>query len=357
MNIYVRILFGYGYLVALLVTVAAGAALGFHQLSEKFGQAMIGNAQRAQAATAMLKALDHHDQAVRALIRGESSRQALTVAQLAFESALEGVMLSPSTEFSHTAQASSLEIRERFSRYRTACEAWLSTPGSLAFDQRMWDDFTALKHQVHNLMEANYQAEVKIDEALQQAALRRALLYGFLVTVALLSLGYLSRALRSTLDRLTELADLAQALARGERHRRAAVGRSDELGQIARQLNAALDNQLAAEGEMRGRLAQERQLTLALLAKATQPGAVFSLVGDPVASTLTAQDNQQAQAALREFFVDQEVLSRAAASGPATAKAEPWRKVRENGVTVTLESLAAPGGCPIGWWATVTRVS
>jgi hypothetical protein len=119
-------------------------------------------------------------------------------------------------------------------------------------------------------------------------------LLGVLVTVALLSLGPLSRSLqRDVLGRLSEVGSVTEAIASGDRRRRVRDFYQDELGQVARQLNAALDRQQELESQMLGRLLEQRRVLVGLMKQWPMPAALIGIDGEPVASTLSEVDEAE----------------------------------------------------------------
>jgi methyl-accepting chemotaxis protein len=184
-------------------------------------------------------------------------------------------------------------------------------------------------------MEANQRA--------QRAARRQAGLHGLLVVIALLSLAFLSQALgRGLLARLAELASVVRAIAAGDTARRTVPGDGDELGVVARQINAMLDKVQQVESELAGRLQQDRQLLVALLRQLPHPAALLSLSGLLVASTLEARD--------------QEAVETAVAGLDGLAMRTHGRVIERTagGREVTLRLLEASGERPVGWLAMVT---
>jgi HAMP domain-containing protein len=107
------------------------------------------------------------------------------------------------------------------------------------------------------------------------------------VVVALVSFAWLSRVLRRRLlDRLADLKAIAQAMAAGDRDRRADATRADELGLLAEQLNELLDRQAEIDGRMEARLAGVTDVTIGLLASLEEPAALLASDGRFVASTI-----------------------------------------------------------------------
>jgi HAMP domain-containing protein len=334
MNLYVRILLGYGYLVALLVLGAAGAALGFHQLDADLGRVLSDSAESVRAASRMLAALDRQEAALRAhFLGGEGKGQELRNADAVFQRALE------------EAGDATREVGVRFEAFRGARDRLLAEPPEHPlelYESRLFPRLRELREEVFALLESNYRTVISTDETTRRTARRRAILLALLVTVALLSLGFLSRALRrDLLDRLAELADVARGIAAGDRRRRATVGRDDELGAVARLLNVALDTEQATAREMRGRLAGERQLLLALLATHPEPAAVLTLAGNLVASTFGDEVEDEA---LRSAGA--ELRSRRPKSG--SVPTEPVSLPTDPG-NLQAHPLVAPGDRFVGW--------
>jgi methyl-accepting chemotaxis protein len=134
--------------------------------------------------------------------------------------------------------------------------------------------------------------------------LRRGRVVPVMAVMLIGRIGPLSLALllgRSVLDRLSELASVAAAIATGDRQRRATSTHHDELGSVGEQLNAVLDRLAEMEGSTAGRLNQERQLTLALLDELSAPAAIVSLTGAVVASRLSVELTRQVEAAARRL--------------------------------------------------------
>lgn len=288
MNLRVRILLSYGYLFALLLVSATGAALGFQKLGQAIGQVLAENFSSVQAAKTMLESLERQESALRSLWSGEeAARDGLAAAQKQFtaglEQAKESVRLEAEKGIVATIEASYAEIAIDPAQPAPV----LPGPLLLSYERKTFPDFNKVRQQIFELIEINHGEMVKADDYAQRSALRNAIIHALLVTVALFSLGFLTREMqRLVLDRIDELKAVAQGIAAGQRRRRASVVRQDELGLVAQQLNAALDNQEEVEAEMQGRLAQQRQLLLALLAARGRPSALFSFSGELIASTL-----------------------------------------------------------------------
>jgi len=345
MNLRTRILIGYGYLVTLLVISAAGAALGFHQLGSNIGVVLEENFESVRASMAMLEALERQDSALLArLLQDSAAAGLLAESESSFRAALaraqSNVTIANEREILN-------DIEERFTAYCAARDRLLGSPPERplqAYDAETFPAFEAVKSRVFDLLDVNHQAMVEADRAAQRTATRRAALLGLLVTLAVLSMGLLSRGLaRHLFARLDELKTVAQAIARGDHTRRAAVERTDELGLVAEQLNAALDRQQELRRTMEGRLGRQRQWLLGLLGAWAERAALVSLDGEIMASTLGSLDTAavaEAAARLREEVRD-------AGSGPRDVTLE----ARDRNIGFRL--LLADGTRPSAWLATL----
>jgi HAMP domain-containing protein len=168
---------------------------------------------------------------------------------------------------------------------------------------------------------------------------------GFLVTLALLSFVFLSRALqRDVLSRLENLRrGLAMVMA-GDLQRRLAEDGSDELTGIARHFNALLDYYQKIEARGRGRLAMERRLVLALLAICGEGAVLYDLKGDRLAGGKAAGGKPDP---LREWITGpgREAIERSTA-GDAPSVAE---RVESGGGEAVEATLLTAGEQPVAW--------
>lgn len=207
-----------------------------------------------------------------------------------------------------------------------------------------------LFHQQHELLNQTSAlvatdaaaATEKLDVAIH-ASQRYASIYAALLMLVLITVAFLSRQLRRGLvDRLVATAAVAQAVADGDRTRRANSGPDDELGIIGRQLNALLDKEQALHGEMDGRLCQQRQLLLGMLNQWPKKVGLFTIYGDLAVSTLDEAVREELDAAEIPF-----------PSPPAQASEDkPFNpKVGEHELHCRL--LRVEGRRPVGWLAEV----
>lgn len=342
MNLHTRILLGYGYLVTLLLISAVGAALGFHQLGSNLGTVLSENFESVRSSMLMLEALERQDSAVLgSLFEEDDSRELLEKSEASFLEALaqagSNVTLPQEGDLVR-------EIGRSFEDYRRARDRLLQDRPERplrAYETETYPRFEIVKRKVLALLDANHAAMVEADRGAQREATVRAVLHGLLVVVALLSLSFLSRAMRRNIfARLADFRAVAEAIAAGDHRRRAAVDAQDELGVIARQLNVILDEHQQLENVMQGRLNVQRQLVLGLLRARDRRAAVLSRDGQVVASTLDEPDTR--------------AVAEAAARLPEPDAAAPSLTREAAGArSVTFSPLATPAGRPVGWLATV----
>jgi methyl-accepting chemotaxis protein len=346
MSLRARILLGYWYLVALLVVSAVAAALGFHRLGSNIGTVLEDNFDSVRSSMLMLDALERQDSAVLALLLGDQRSGALLDdAEQTFARAVRAAR----NNVTIPEEAPVLdEIERRYVRYAEARTRLLQEVRDRplqAYEEEAFPRFMEVKDTVFGLLDLNHRAMIEADKRAQRTARLRALGHGSLVLVALLSLVFLSQALgRSVLDRLSDLASVAAAIATGDRLRRATAIPRDELGSVAEQLNAVLDRLAEMEGSAAGRLNQERLLTLALLNELPMSAAIVSLAGAVVASSLSAGRTREVEAAARR-------LPRLEVHQPE----ESTVTVEDVGVSFRL--LRASGVRAIGWLAVETNAN
>jgi HAMP domain-containing protein len=288
MRLATRILLGYWYLVILMVITAAGAALGFHHLGSNIGRVLTDNVESVRASTAMIESLERQDSAVLARLLGKDGAGSDLVAS---EAAFREALARARTNITIDDEAAVIDDIERlFAAFARSRDQLIETSPErplLAYDEQTFPRFEAVKERVLDLLEMNHQAMVEADRAAQATAARRAVTLAMVVLLALFSLAFLSRALnRALLERLQELAEVAAAIAGGSFDRRAAAERSDELGAVARQLNAVLDRQQQSQALTESRVSMYRELVVALLGSLSEPAAVMGFDGRLLASSL-----------------------------------------------------------------------
>lgn len=301
-----KLLLGYGYLVGLLLLAAGSAMLGFLTLSEGIDVVLENNYRSIRAAMDMVEALERQDSATLAALLDEPGREALEPFEAAFATAME-------TARGNVTEQGEPEILDTVARqyatYRAARDELVRERPErplAEYRRRVLPQFAALKHSVLELLEVNQEAMVGAERRARESATRNGSWLGFVVALALVSLVVLSRGLqRRILGRLAALRRGMATLAEGDTSRRLAVAGNDELDQIAERVNHLLDRLQAVEGELRGKVGRQRQLTLGLLGLLGEGAALFSLQGALLGGDL--QGGREAGARLGEWIRQREL--------------------------------------------------
>lgn len=169
-----------------------------------------------------------------------------------------------------------------------------------------------------------------------------------LVGLALISFVFLTRALQSRLlDRLAEIRQVASAVRSGNSHRRVSVQMHDELGDVGRQLNEALDRYTELQRHVDGRLSEMKQDILGLFDAFEVRGAFFNLDGSLVASTLTAEGDDLPDP-LEGCIVE---AGRDLVDARGNARDGTAQVTAPDGTEVTVELVYARGQRLVGWLA------
>jgi methyl-accepting chemotaxis protein len=343
MKLGTRLQLGYWYLVGLLVVFATSAALSFLSLGRSIGTVLDENSESVRASMTMLDALEQERGALLSWLLGDAGAPAVLETS---ERSFLGAIAEARDNIAASGEAEAIaRIDSGYAEFRVARDRIFgpaSEQALLVYQQEALPRFMALKRSVVDLHDLNYRAMMEANQRAQRAARRQAGLHGLLVVIALLSLAFLSQALgRGLLARLAELASVVRAIAAGDTARRTVPGDGDELGVVARQINAMLDKVQQVESELAGRLQQDRQLLVALLRQLPHPAALLSLSGLLVASTLEAGD--------------QEAVETAVAALDGLALLTRGREIERTagGREIRLRLLEANGERPVGWLATV----
>lgn len=346
MNLHTRLLLSYGYLVALVLIGAAGAALGFFALGNRIGEVLDDNFKSVRASMDMLEALERQDSAVlTALLDFDHPRDDVESSERAFLAALEQARGNV-TESDETPVLE--DIAHRFNQYRLARDRLLASRLDRPltnYESECYPQFESVKKGVRWLLELNHQAMLGADRQAQNTAASRAVGYAALTALALVSLGWLSRSLRVNLiSRLDELRSVSQAIARGDSRRRASEPQADELGVVARAVNGLLDAHEELMGQSQARETRLRELLLGRLEVEDGPAALVALGGEIVASTFAdAQTRAVTSAATelrREFPDDLETAG------------VMEREVPGEGRSYRFRLMTVGGKRAVGWWVT-----
>jgi hypothetical protein len=338
MNLHLRVLIGYYTLVGLLLFCAVGAGLSFNHLGDSLAVNLAERPREAQATLALLARLDHHDAVLRRALAGDlDARSGLAKgwAELASTARATGEPAVDATDAER-------DLRWALAHYQQVGEELLAGPVPPPDETRLAEAFRALKAQFYRSLEENLRATVEREGDVEIRARRYATIYATVLALILIVVAFLSRQLRrGLLDRLVATAAVAQAVADGDRTRRANDGPDDELGVISHQLNALLDTELALHAEMEGRLCQQRQLLLGVLQSWPKKVAVFTIYGDLAVTTLGEEERDRMVAAEIDF---------PAAASPADDR--PFTaQVGQRELRFRL--LRVDGRRPVGWLAEV----
>lgn len=349
MTLRTRLLLGYGYLTALLLITAVVSALGLQRFGRGLDRVLAENVTSMQAAMDMLDALERQSAATFALLLGDAeAKTSLGAADADFAAALDTAVEHAFAAGEDDLVAALRQDNEALRRARDRLIAAAPARPMADYHREVEPPLRAVKQRVLELLAKNTESMHQADRRARKEAQGFALGLAALVVLALLSLGFMSRALQQTiLARLTELKELGDAIAAGDRARRFRARRDDELGLLARHLNVALDRQDAIQAQMEGRFSQQAQLVLGVLGAQPEPAGVAGLDGDLIASTFSGRDEARV-ASLAERI-------RAERRAAEPARQGVVRRISDldgaGGVTLTL--LVANGSRAVGWLVTL----
>ena len=347
MTLRLRLLLGYGYLVALVLVAAGSALLGFLQLSAGIGTVLEENVKSIAAAMRMIESLERqHGATLAALLEARPPDGEMAAQDEAFREAL-GVARANVTEEAEPEVLAA--IARDYEAYRRACAELLATRPERpvgAYERSAAPSFAAVRRGVVRLLDVNHGAMVEADRAARRAALANGAWLGALVAVSLLSFGFLSRAIqRHILSRLDHLRRGSEAVAEGDTRRRLLDREEDELGRVAAAVDRLLDRLQQTEGRARAEVRRERRLALALLAGHGPGAAVFDLEG----RLLAGEVGEEVEARVREWARgEQGARARAAGRGGAAPGAGAAAPVALGG-GLEARPLRAPDGGTVGW--------
>lgn len=337
MNLHLRVLIGYYTLIGFLVICAIGAGLGFNHLADSLSHDFAEKARQTQATLGLLAHLDRHDAQVRLALRGNLEARA-EVAK-----GWQDLEAAVGTESKIEVSPSLREVAWSLSRYREVSEALLAAPTLENDEMPVVDALRTVKARLYQALDEEVRETVERESEVEIRARRYATVYASLLTLSLIVIAFLSRQLRRGLvDRLVATASVAQAVADGDRSRRAHPGNDDELGMIAQVMNYLLDTEQALHAEMEGRLGQQRQLLLGLVHSWPKKVALLTIYGDLAASTLGEEEREQLQAAELEL-----------PAPPKQPGDDPEFVATVGARELRFRLLRVDGRRPVGWLAEV----
>lgn len=353
-NLRSRLLIGYGYLMVLLLLTAGSAAFGFFAISEAIDRILSENFQSVTASVDMMESLESQNAlTMTALLDPGTDISGLIEAEQDFNDAVEIARANASLDGEKELIE---ELESHFEQYLQVRNEVLASdleamPMEL-FSRRIMPIFMETRQTVFALTKLNHGAITVADEEAQATALHMAGLLGVLVTIAMVSMVFLSRALQQkVLQRLSNLTEVAESILTGDHKRRFDITINDELGVVSRQLNAALDAHDEVQAEMRGRLNQQKQLVLGLLEEVEGELLLLGLDGKLIASTcqrLQRRSLDNVQAWLVEHR--REKLNEFRETDQAVEI-----NIELDGHALFIRLLAAGGDRPVGWMVQVTQ--
>ncbi len=300
MTLRTRILLGYGYLIGLLLLSVSVAAVNSQRVAGNSKQVLERNIRNLTHAITMIEKLERQDSETLLALLQPTTGTSLDDAERAFDAALTSADDLSKTNVDDEDRPTLAAVRTNFEEYRKARAELLSRvyddPLTAAEDYRgaTQKALLLLKAELDDYVTRKTESLKQANDEASRSALEGAVLLGVMVTVALLSLGFLSRSLqRDVLGRLTEVGHVTEAIAAGDRRRRVRDFYQDELGLVARQLNAALDRQQELESQMQGRLLEQRRVLVGLMFQWPTPAGMIGIDGEIVASTLNVEDEAE----------------------------------------------------------------
>lgn len=354
MGLRTRLLVSYGYLATLVMLAAGSAAVGFFDVGRGIDQVVTENSRTVETTTKLLEALERQDSAtLTALMEKSEGEKALAEANAEFDRKLEELVDRVSTDEEKGAID---RLRDDYATYERARTELLSESHEYplrAYERTTFPEFEAVKQEVVELLDHQHQEMAKAGLGAREDAIRYGSWLGFLVVVALLSLVLLTRGLRSAvLDRLSNIHEVAQAVASGESHRRIRVQRHDELGIIAREFNETLDRLDELERNVEGDRAVMKRQLVALLEVGWGDVALHDTNSQLLATTFEGEsESQRLYRNHRDTIVEagDELLEDARNSeetGTASSTCE-----FSDGTVVELSVFTSPAGEVAGWIA------
>ncbi len=343
-----RLLLGYGYMMVLLLLTAGSAAFGFYTISEAIDRILSENFASVAASVEILDALEHQNRVtMEALLAQDADLEELFEADARLEAALQEAKDNVTIEGEEELLT---KLREDFQYYvevrNGVIAAELQEMPLEALASQIFPPFLEVRQGAGELMRLNHEAIIEADREARETALQSAGWLGFLVTLALISMVWLARALqREILSRLSEITDVAGSLTTGDHSRRFESNFNDELGIVCRELNAALDAQDELQAEARGRLNQQKQLVLGVLEEIDGALLLLGLDGRMIAASCAEFETAHLEK-VRSWLVEKrpEVLKRFREDHE-----EIELRVDLGGGPLRIRLLAAEGRRPVGW--------
>jgi|GEM_PF-1231370 len=351
MSLRTRLLLGYSYLVLLILLTATWAGVAVFELSNGIGDVVRNNFHSVRAASEMLGALNLQNNAtLQAMVdpaSRELSQQNLAKARDAFDAAFAQAAGNATVQGESARIA---QIKQAYAGYEASRQRLLTSQPDQpfeAYDQHIIEHSSVLRGHIFDLLNLNQDTIAQADARARRTATQNGIGLGIVVTLALLSLVALSRALqRHILLRLADFKEISEALAAGQVNRRYNASGDDELAILARNLNSGIDAQKQLRAAAQGRLSQQRQLLLGALAQRKEGVALLGLDGLLAASTLKGAAKHALEAHRNWVSTSGRTWVRDYQSGdtPPTHRIECTHEC-----TLIFELLIAQKSRPVGW--------
>lgn len=348
-NLRARLLVGYAYMAVLILMTAGSAAFGFFTINEAISRILSDNFRSVDASHDMLRSLEEQDIQTKRSLLSASQAEGLNEEEQVFVQALD---LAESNVTIDGEEQALEAVQRRFEAYQQARSELLDNAAGgqedlATYVRDILPLLVSTRQAIYELMSLNQEAIGDADRNAQVTALNMVGLLGIFVTLALLSMIFLSRALQQhVLNRLSEITKDAQAISTGQHDRRFDTAVNDELGVVATQLNSALDSLDELQIEMRGRLNQQKQMVLGLLDELEASALLVGFNGTLIASNDPSIGHDDC-ASLRQWLLAhrQDILE--AFDGEAHSIELPPEVEGYNQASVRL--LTARGRRPVGW--------
>lgn len=288
MNLRTRLLLGYGFLVLLMLIMAMSAVASSQLLTARLTATVDDDIRDLTRLTSMIQLLDDAGAALSEYQRtGDGDIEDLSQAKDELEARLMASMdSSDEAELSEALQHTIEQLRRYESLRVSLDEAGLSAERSLELGAQLQVLVHGLKAGAWRLLVLHRDSALARGD--QASRFSQSVLFwiGALVIIALFSIGFINRFLQDQfLSRLADASDVVGQISAGDTRPRLTVGSDDELGALARQLNAALDQQVEAQEAARAKGRHQRQLLLSLLPALSKYALVLGLDGQTIASS------------------------------------------------------------------------
>lgn len=347
MTLRLRLVLGYAYLVSLVLVTAVSAVAGFVVLSRGIDQVLADNVRSIEASMAMLESLERQDSATLSSLLASDEAADLEIADQAFRQALDDARGNITEDRERIVLGEMRRLHEELVAIRDQVIAGTPARPLVAYDEQIYPKFQAVKASVRELLDINHEAMQRADQEARTSARRSGAWIALLVTLAVVSLVLLSRALQQkVLERLSAVREVSKALAAGDTKRRVVLTGDDELTEIGCRLNEILDRRDENQGHWEGRLVVEKRLALALFQRLDPGGTIFALDGTP----LIDGEHDDARADKVSDWIHTHGSDAVESLAEVQSDTKLVQEIDINGRTERLELLRTGPARPVGWW-------